>query len=474
MKKPAFHDRTNYKWWVLVTVSIGSLTVALDNSIIGTGLPILARVFKTDTSVIAWVNIVYFMTSQSLMLTLGKIGDAKGRKYVFLAGLAFYTCGLIACSLSQNVAQLITFRTLQGVGAATGYSLSMAIAVAVFPSDERGKALGILTSVNSIGLVAGPVIGGLIIDLLGWRAVFYTRVPFAIGALLIAWLIIKEQDRSKQIFKLDIKGSIYLFGFLSFFLLFLYFSGKGFLTPSVLLMGALAVIFFILFLNAEKKAEQPIILLSLFKIRLFTVGTICALLQTTASSIVIFLVPFYLTEGIGTTSSVVGIFMAVLAVPILVISPISGRLSDKIGSKFLSALGMIVIGIALITLSSLGSDPTYFAIAIGILLAGSGMAIFQPPNNSAIMGAVSRDMLGTASAVVTAARQIGASSSIAVTGAIFSTIQSRHFNLFLSNGIDPLLAKKMASVAGFSETISMGCAISIIGLIITLWRGRQK
>jgi MFS family permease len=105
MKKPPFHERTSYKWWVLITVSIGSLIVALDNSIIATGLPILAKVFHTDSSVIAWVNIVYFMTSQSLMLTLGKIGDAKGRKYVFMAGLAFYTCGLLACALAQNVAQ---------------------------------------------------------------------------------------------------------------------------------------------------------------------------------------------------------------------------------------------------------------------------------------------------------------------------------------------------------------------------------
>jgi EmrB/QacA subfamily drug resistance transporter len=474
MKKPAFHDRPSYKWWVLVTVSIGSLTVALDNSIIATGLPILANVFKTDTSVIAWVNIVYFMTSQSLMLTLGKIGDAKGRKYVFMTGLAFYTCGLLACSLSQNVAQLITFRSLQGVGAATGYSLSMAIAVAVFPSDERGKALGILTSVNSIGLVAGPVIGGLIIDLLGWRAVFYTRVPFALGALCMAWLIIKEQDRSKEIFKLDIKGSIGLFGFLSFFLLFLYFVGKGSLTLYVFLLGAISVIFFISFLNAERKAEQPIILLSLFKKRLFAVGTICAVLQTAAGSTVIFLVPFYLTEGIGTTSSVVGLFMAILAVPILVISPISGRLSDKIGSTFLAAFGMLVMSIALLVLSFLGANPTMFRIGAGVLLIGSGMAIFQPPNNSAIMGAVPRDMLGTASAVVTAARQIGASSSIAITGSVFSFFQSRYLAQFISSGLDSSVANKLSYVTGFKYSMLLGCAISVTGIFMSVMRGRRK
>jgi MFS family permease len=474
MKKPPFHERSGYKWWVLITVSIGSLTVALDNSIIATGLPVLANVFHTDTSVIAWVNIVYYMTSQSLLLTLGKIGDAKGRKYVLMAGLAFYTCGLIACALSQNVGQLIAFRSLQGVGAATGYSLSMAIAVAVFPQDERGKALGILAGVNSIGLVAGPVIGGLIIDFFGWRAVFYTRIPFALGAIFMAWLIIKEQDISRKIFKLDVKGSIGLFGFLSFLMLFLYFAGKGSITSSVLLMACLAAIFFIFFLYAEKRAEQPIILLSLFKNRLFAVGTICAVLQTAASSTVIFLVPFYLTDGLGLTSSAVGLGMTLLAVPLLVIAPVSGRLSDKIGSTFLSAFGMFVILIALIILSSLGANPTVFGIGAGILLAGSGMAIFQPPNNSAIMGAVPRDMLGTASAVVTAARQIGVSSSIAVSGSIFSFFQTSCIADYFGSGLDPATVKKMACVSGFQHTIMVGAAISLIGIIMSLVRGGRK
>ncbi|MBN2401548.1 MAG: MFS transporter [Spirochaetes bacterium] len=474
MKKIAFHERAGYKWWVLLTVSIGSLTVALDNSIIATGLPILANVFKTDSSVIAWVNIVYFMTSQSLMLTLGKIGDAKGHKRVFMAGLAFYTLGLIACALAQSVGQLIASRAFQGVGAATGYSLSMAIAVAVFPENERGKALGILMAVNSIGLVAGPVIGGFIIDFLGWRAVFYTRAPFALGALLMAWLIIKEQKITGQRFILDIKGSVGLLCFLSSFLLFLCFSGKQGITWPVLLMAGLAVIFFIFFLHSEKNAEQPIIKLSLFKNRIFTIGTVCAVLQTAAGSTIIFLIPFYLTDGLGSTSSIVGLYMALIAVPMLVLSPISGRLSDKMGSKFLATFGMFVTTVALILLSRLGANPTYFAIGIAIFLAGSGMSIFLPPNNSAVMGAVPRDMLGTASAVVTAARQVGASSGIAVTGAIYSTLQIKNLDKFLNDGFDLLAAKKLASVAGFQYTIMAGVVICAIGIVISLTRGPRK
>lgn len=139
-----FTEKNGYKWWVLFTVSLGSITVALDQSILVAILPQLTRVFKTDSSVISWVNLIYYVMSLSLMLTLAKVGDAKGRKRVYITGLAFYTAGMLGCALSQNVAQLLVARAIQGVGAATGFSLSMAIAVAVFPSEQRGRAIGIL------------------------------------------------------------------------------------------------------------------------------------------------------------------------------------------------------------------------------------------------------------------------------------------------------------------------------------------
>ena len=487
--------------------------MALDNSILATCLPRLANVFGTDSSVIAWVNLAYYIMSQSLMLTLAKIGDAKGRQKVFMAGLGFYTFGLIACALSQTVGQLIAFRAVQGIGAGTGYSLSMAIAVAVFPPEERGKALGILTGlgfaamlrlsmrlpwaritaplfagiillgwlgiltgVNSIGLVAGPVLGGLILDAMGWRAVFYTRAPMAFGALIMTWMIIKEQKRTEEMFNLDIAGSASLFAFLSFLLLFLSFGGKrGFATPLILLLGCLVAVFLVLFLISEKKATQPIVKLSFFRMRLFSAATISVGVQTTATSFVIFLVPFCLMEALGSSGSVVGIFMALLALPLLVISPVSGRLSDKIGSTFLATLGMCVVCVALFLLGRLGAHPTYLSIGIGVAMCGMGMAIFQPPNNSAILGSVPKSMLGTASAINMVARQVGASSGIALAGALFSGYQTDVLHRLSSMGIDLLTAKRMASLAGFEKAMLVGLAIASVGIFTSMVRGpRQK
>jgi EmrB/QacA subfamily drug resistance transporter len=449
--------------------------VSLDNSILATCLPRLANVFHTDSSVIAWVNLAYLVMSQSLMLTLGKIGDTKGRKKVFIIGLTLYLAGLTACALSQNVEQLIASRAIQGIGASTGHSLSMAIAVAVFPADERGRTLGILASVYSIGLIAGPVLGGVLLDFLGWRAVFYLRVPLALTAIIMAWKIIKEQKSAEENLKFDIAGSVSLFGFLSSFLLFLTFGGKqGFTTPSVFLSGCLATILLVLFLVSEKKAPQPIIELSFFKKRLFTLATITAGLQSTGASFVIFLIPFFLMEGLGSSGSIVGIFMALSAVPLMVLAPVSGRLSDKIGFTFLSTLGVCVFSAALFLLSRLGEHPTYLGIGIRVTLFGIGMSIFMPPNNSAILGSVPRDKLGTASSIVMMTRQIGMSNGIAVAGALFSSRQTYLLDRFSHMGIDLLTAKKMASITGFQDIVLVGCVIASIGILTSLVRGPRQ
>jgi EmrB/QacA subfamily drug resistance transporter len=413
--------------------------------------------------------------SQSLMLTLGKVGDTKGRKKVFMIGLTFYLAGLTACAVSQNVGQLIASRAIQGIGASTGYSLGMAIVVAVFPPDERGRALGIFASVNSIGLVAGPVLGGFLLDFLGWRAVFYTRIPLALAAIIMAWRIIEEQKVAEEHPKFDITGSVSLFGFLSSLLLFLTFGGKqGFATASAFLPGCLAAILLVLFLLSEKKAPQPIIELSFFKKRLFVLATITNGLQAIGQAFVVFLVPFFLVEGLGSSGSATGLCMALLAVPIMVLGPVSGRLSDKIGSTFLSTLGVCLFSVALLYLSRLGEYPTYLHIGIGVTLAGMGQSIFMPPNNSAIIGSVSRDKLGTASSIAVTTRQIGASSGFAVAGALFSSRQAYLLDRFSNKGIDLLTAKKMASIAGFQDIILVGCAIAGLGIFTSLVRGPRQ
>lgn len=472
------NDRDSYKWWVLFTVSLGAISVSLDSSVLIVCLPVLAKVFHTDSSVIGWVNIAYLTTSQSLGLILAKIGDAKGRKMVYMTGLAFYTLGILACAVAQGPIQLIIARAVQGVGAATGWTLTMAIAVAVFPAEERGKALGILAGAYSVGLVIGPVLGGLILDALGWRAVFWVRAPIALAALLMAWTVIKEQKSGIGDFRLDLAGAATLFGFLSSLMFFLNYAGRlGIGNPLALGLGALSAAFLVALLFVEARNEQPIIDLGLFRKRLFTAAVFSGGLQTASTGTAIFLIPFYLSGALGYSSSATGLFIALLAVPLPIVSPISGKLSDRIGSRFLAALGMAVLITAFVALGRLGVAPAHWQLAVSIAMTGIGMAIFQSPNNSAVMGSVSRDVLGTASAIVSTVRNIGSSTAIALGGAAFSANQTFHIGRLnrLRAGLDdPLSIKRMAAALSFHDTLTIAIIAGAAAFIMSLIRGAKK
>jgi EmrB/QacA subfamily drug resistance transporter len=471
-------DHNSYKWWVLFTVSLGAISVSLDSSVLIVCLPELAKVFHTDSSVIGWVNIAYLTTSQSLGLILAKIGDAKGRKKVYMAGLAFYIVGILACALAQGPVQLILARAIQGVGAATGWTLTMAIAVAVFPPEERGKALGILAGGYSVGLVVGPVVGGLILDALGWRAIFWVRAPIVLAAFLMAWMIIKEQASGVKEFRLDLGGATTLFGLLSSLMFFFNYAGRwGVGNPWVLTLGALSAAFFVAFLLIERRIAQPIIDLGLFKKRLFTAAVFSGGLQTFSTSTAIFLIPFYLSGALGYSSSVVGLFVALLATPVLIVSPISGKLSDRIGSRLLAALGMAILFVAFFGLSHLGIAPAFWQLAGSVALVGTGMAIFQPPNNSAVMGSVSKDTLGTASAVVSTVKNMGSSTAVALGGATFSSSQAFHVDRLtrVATGLtDPVVLKKLAAAASFHDTLVIAMVGSAAAVITSLVRGPRE
>lgn len=474
MMKESFSRHDTYKWWVLVTVSIGSFMALLDISLLMVSLPSLARVFETDSSVIGWVNIAYLIMSQSLMLTLARIGDASGRRRVYVIGLALYTVGLTMCALSQSIGQLITARAIQGIGAATSISLSTAIAVAVFPPRERGKAIGILSGISSVGLVAGPILGGVILDMLGWRALFYTRLPVGIAGIIMALLIIKEQKDESTVFQLDLRGAASLFGCLTSLLLFFNLAGKwGILSVPVLILGVSAMLLLTIFLVVELKAPQPIIDLGLFRSTAFTGAIVSSVVQATSISAAIFLVPFYLVDGIGYSASMAGALMALIAVPFVLMYPLSGRLSDRMGSRVLPVTGMLVFCMALFFMSRLGSASSSLAIAAGLCFLGTGQGIFQPPNNSAILGSVPKDRLGTASGIMSTTRQLGISSSVAITGSLFAGRIAFYSDRLTGKGLDPSLMKRMCVSTSFQDILALATVFGCVGIITSLIRDRR-
>jgi EmrB/QacA subfamily drug resistance transporter len=464
-----------YKWLVLLTVSVGSFVASLDISVLTVCLPALAAAFKTDSAVIGWVNVVYLITSQSLMFSLARIGDARGRKMIYMLGLALYTAGLILCSLSLNIPHLIVSRAIQGVGAASIISLSTAIAVAVFPGDERGRALGVLASVDAVGLIAGPIIGGTALDMLGWRAIFFARVPVALAAMVLTWFIVDEQKDPVPRFHFDFGGASSLFGCLTTALLFLNLAGRWSLfSPPSLALFASALVMLAIFVRFEKRSAQPIVELALFRNPALTGAALTSGIHASVVVGAAFLLPFYLTEALGYSASMVGLFFSMLSVPFLLLSPLAGRVSEMISPKFLSALGVALACVALFFLGRLGNGPTPVAIALCVCLIGTSYGVFIAPTNSMIMNSVPRDRFGTASGIIATTRQVGSSTGIAVAGALFAS-RLAFYSHHVADGRLALHAIRRTAVASaFQDTLLLAAVFGALGIITALFPLPQR
>jgi EmrB/QacA subfamily drug resistance transporter len=267
--------RISDKWLALITVAIGTYMSTLDSSIVNISFPRLTTVFHTDPSVVLWVSVAYLLVSVSLVFVFGKVGDVYGRKKVYAIGFGIFTIGLILCTLSQNIAQLIGARVIQGVGAAMTVAIGTAIVTAAFPPQERGKSLGIIGAVVSVGLLSGPVIGGVLVDALDWQSIFYITIPVALVGMVMAFTSLKEQKVETARYPFDWRGAVSLSIGLACLVLFFNIGGEtSFGSWPVLALGVGCVTLITTFILIERKIEHPVLDLTLFRIRLFATGNV--------------------------------------------------------------------------------------------------------------------------------------------------------------------------------------------------------
>jgi EmrB/QacA subfamily drug resistance transporter len=398
----------------------------LDASIVNISFPRLTQVFDTEPSVVLWVSVAYLLVSVSLVFIFGKVGDYYGRKKIYTLGFAVFTVGLILCTFAQTIVQLILARVVQAVGAAMTMALGTAIVTAVFPPQERGKALGISGATVSAGLLSGPVLGGVLVDLFDWQAIFYVTIPVALIGMVMAIICLKEQKVSQGKFQFDWWGAVTLSAGLAFLLLFFNLGGKtSFSEPEVVAFGTAAIILLAVFIIVERKAAQPILDLKLFRNRLFAAGNASLLIMFLALSANTLLMPFYLIDGLEYDASQAGLLFASVSVSALIVGPISGWLSDKIGYRLLCTAGITLMAGGIFWLSRLGINANVTDILPRLVLIGVGSGLFSSPNNSSIMGSVPWDKLSTGSALIATVRQVGMSSGIAIAGAIFTVHRKR-------------------------------------------------
>lgn len=411
--------RFESKWLILTAVMLGTFMTPLDGSIVNTVLPSITTFFNTEISVVQWVPTVYLLSICCLILLYGRLGDMIGYKRVFLYGLAAFTITSILCGSSQSIWMLIAFRGLQGLAASMIMAVGYAIVTAAFPPTERGKVMGIYAVGIAVALGLGPTLGGVIAEHLSWRYVFFINIPIGIAALIWGSRII-PQGITKPGQRLDLAGALTAFVFLLTLLLYANRGEDwGWTSPVSLILLAVAVVFGVCFFWIERTSEQPMLNLTLFANRIFSFASLSALLSFMSLYALIFLTPFYLMFILHYSIVKIGLVMAASPVVTLVIAPLSGATSDRIGTRFFAVCGMCIAALGLFLFSTLQENARAFDVVWRLAITGLGMGMFQSPNNSAVMGTVPPWQLGIASGILAAMRNVGMVLGIAVAGAIF-------------------------------------------------------
>ncbi|MFO7600313.1 MAG: DHA2 family efflux MFS transporter permease subunit [Candidatus Desulfacyla sp.] len=468
-------ETTPYKWRALITVAMGTMMATMDASIITIAFPVLTEVFEKDLAVVMWVAVAYILVSSSLMLIVGKISDLIGRKRIYAAGMVIFTLGLGACAAARSIEHLILFRALQAVGAAMSISCGTAIVTEAFPATETGKGLGLLSMSVSIGFILGPILGGVLLNWLDWRSIFYVRVPAGTAVVIMALMLLKKDSVRLGKARLDLAGTISSSAGL-FCLIFGISQVKeyGPTAPRVLLFMGAALLILILFIRIERRAADPIIDLSLFKNRVFLFAAASLFLFFVAAPPYVMLMPFYLMEGIGFTAMETGLLLTVVSMVTIVSSPLSGALSDRIGKVWLSAFGAAATAAAFFLMLGFDLQTETTAIIPVLILLGIGVGSFQPPNNSTIMGAVARERLGSASALIATQRQVGISLGMALAGAIFSERRMIHFSRLSQEGGAGADALRQSIPPAFHDALLMSVILGAGAMILTLLSIRTK
>lgn len=461
---------------ILLNVCLGLFMTALNHRALVVSLPTLTQVFQTNLTTIQWTLLAYDLTVIGLVLTLGGLGDLFGRKRIYAGGFLVFVCGSALCGLSQSAAQLIAFRVLQGIGGSMLIANGRAIVSMVFPAQQRGRALGLTSMAFHVGFLTGPTLGGFLIDTLGWRWNFYINIPVGLLGGYLAWRIIKERQEKRKAVKVDIQGAcLLLFANTSFLYAMNQLPHVGLYHPMVLSSALLSVIGFLLFIRTELRAETPILSLSLFRSRLFSASLLSLFFITSTQSAIGFLMPFYLQSIMGFTPTQTGWIIIANSAVIVMIAPVAGGLSDRFGSRLLCTVGAGLIVVSQFLLASLTLESSVPAIILPLALTGLGWAIFNAPNQSAILGAAPQDKLGAASGMTVTTARIGGAMGTALSATLFTYgLTAAGLSHLQTESPQAWSSSPEIFVRTFSHTIHIINLFALLSVFFSAVRGGKK
>jgi len=410
---------------------------ALDGSVVNTILPVIQQAFKSEIATVEWTVTIYLLVVSGLLLTFGRLGDMRGHKMMYIAGFAIFVASSALCGLAGSPMVLIFFRAVQASGAAMLYANSPAILTKNFPANQRGRALGLQATMTYLGLTVGPSLGGFLAEKFSWRAVFYINIPVGLIAMLLSLYFIRNDQGEESGVRFDLVGAIlFMSGLVTLLLGLNQGQDWGWGSFPVLGLFMAAVVLLVLFVLRENKVENPILDLSLFKQRIFSAATTSAVFNYVVLYSTLFLMPYYLIQGRGLNPAQAGLLLTAQPLVMAITAPISGALSDKIGSRLPATLGMFILGIGMFLLSHLGPTTSQGYIVLGLAVSGLGTGIFISPNTSALMGSAPRNRQGIASGVLATARNMGMALGVGLAGAILTTVMAGSSSSALFEGVN--------------------------------------
>ena len=442
---------------IFLVIGLGSFMGAMDSAITSIIVPVIQKDLSTSLPAVQWVSLVYLVTVSGLLPVFGRLGDLWGHRAIYLAGILVFTLSSFLCSLAPAVGWLICFRVFQAVGSAMIISVAAAILTMNFPSENRGRVLGMQLTMTYLGLIAGPTLGGFVTHFWHWRAAFLINVPIGIMLFLATlWVVPRTGGGRRERF--DFAEAVLLFAAIMAVLLGITggVTATAELKAFLILSGLLCGFFFVRSELRRERREEPVLLsMSLFRNRTFSLSAGVCLAGYTCEFFIAFLIPFYVMRVLGLSIGVAGLLLTLKSLMMVFVAPWSGSLSDRLGSRPLSLASMGCYMISFFLQTGLPAQSGIIRVAVPLILAGIAAGLFVSPNNSTMLGAAPRESQGVASAILGLMRNLGMSFGVAFSGVL-------------------LTFRAASLLEGFQFAMAWGIVIATAGLLLSAFQKRAS
>jgi EmrB/QacA subfamily drug resistance transporter len=481
------------RWWTLGAMCFALFMIMLDNTVVNVALPSIQRDLHASLQALEWTMNAYTLTFAVLLVTGGRLGDIFGRRKLFLFGVAVFGVSSLAIGLAPNDAMLVALRAVQGVGAAFMMPATLSIITQAFPAEQRGTAIGTWAGVSALALAIGPVVGGFLTQDVSWRAIFFINPPIAVGAVAVT-LFATRESRDETVGRgVDLGGIATLtIGLTALVLALVQGNSWHWGSARTVALLLVAVVALVAFVVTELHVRAPMLDFSFFRSRTSAGANVVAFLVTFAMFAQFFFLTLYMQNVLDYSPLQTGVRFLPATLVIIVMGPLSGRLTDRVGPRPLMALGLAIVGGALLIQSQLTIHTGYGLLLPGFILMGLGIGLVMSPMSTAAMNAVDRRKSGAASGVVSMSRMVGGSVGLAVMGALVTTIGRSQLNSSLpqlpaaaranlagalGSGATPgehatadvMQAMHHAFVSALADGLRVGAAVAFVGALFALW-----